>query len=839
MSSISTTRPKSRSRSPKGPRGTNQRSKSLDLDDLLSEVDKNLFNGGGGRSGGGGGGKVGGESAHDEIQERLRKFGESRSRSGSEDSTSFDMIGKGSRHGRPLGKSSHHSTTSKTNTANDEIQERLRQFNESRHKKKNQSSSQHSNAVAQPELSTSATTTTTAPPSAPALRRRVKGTPTRSTSLGSTSSMSTSSSVQDGGTASSSAAPDPPRRRIKKSTPTRSTSLGSTASTSSAQDEIQERLRLFNESRSNRRKEGTNMQSQHSTALESTMETDDEDDSSISSFGHESVDGISPVQQQEKKKVPPPSSSSSSVPKTITDATNPMSSSSSSGSRNKPKKEGIQDKESSTASSSSSKKKKDPVSTTTKKNNSSSSRQQQQEEEDHDQMPKKEESTTSNKMKGRTTAVNDSKERPSEPPAVKREVEEKQRNSVDMDSSLNIPTMEDVLDRIKNKEQLSAEEQQQMLDQLNTAQSAVENQYHSLLNDRKQKLLDQKRQSNATNGDDEDDDEEKVEYVPKLSTLLAMGDDGDDDAAAKLQAHLDMIQQQKWNVEVNKKWHYKEVSFDGEYTCDNVDLYQVDIDNNDDLIKESVELFQCNPQKYIAMYYPNNTDGESKIPLTYVLRQGTMCWKPKNVKKNDTDGSHRLLLHSFKRLIPFPNNVLPQRYRDKYTDNMTYKKKVLHDNNKRKPILPGRGMYVGDELNLSFKLPTGYEPNDISQGYVQNCWLLSAIACLADYDWTISRLFRKTTNLSNADTIPGEKPTMYTVTLFDVKTWSEVDYEIDERLPIRKDKANYLLGAKPSIQNQTLWVCYLEKAVSIHCGGYDKLEGKTGRMQGLSINLLN
>jgi hypothetical protein len=47
---------------------------------------------------------------------------------------------------------------------------------------------------------------------------------------------------------------------------------------------------------------------------------------------------------------------------------------------------------------------------------------------------------------------------------------------------------------------------------------------------------------------------------------------------------------------------------------------------------------------------------------------------------------------------------------------------------------PGRGMGIGDDANM--RLIGDYaEPNDVFQGaVVGDCWLLSAIACLADYD---------------------------------------------------------------------------------------------------------
>ena len=70
---------------------------------------------------------------------------------------------------------------------------------------------------------------------------------------------------------------------------------------------------------------------------------------------------------------------------------------------------------------------------------------------------------------------------------------------------------------------------------------------------------------------------------------------------------------------------------------------------------------------------------------------------------------------------------------------------------------------------------------------------------------------------------------MYTVTLWDLSSWKEVDIKIDERLCAAPEGSGQLqlLASKPS-EDGELWVCYLEKALAIHCGGWDKLEGKGG-----------
>jgi len=240
-------------------------------------------------------------------------------------------------------------------------------------------------------------------------------------------------------------------------------------------------------------------------------------------------------------------------------------------------------------------------------------------------------------------------------------------------------------------------------------------------------------------------------------------------------------------------------------------------------LSKGLSKFQANPEKYVALAYKSDMKDWPVNQQQYVLvhRKGTVGWKPKGVSPKGWMTVH---VNEYERLIPFKDDVLPKEFRDKYTDDMTFQGKKLHSA-KNKPIMPGRGMGYGDSPSL--KIIGDVDPSDIFQGSVGDCWLLSGISSVAEFDGAIKRLFRKTQNL---DQMPwdGNKasPTgnMYTVTLWDLRTWKEVDIVVDERLPAHYNGSGNLLAGKPSGDGE-LWACYLEKAVAIHCGGWDKIVG--------------
>jgi len=133
----------------------------------------------------------------------------------------------------------------------------------------------------------------------------------------------------------------------------------------------------------------------------------------------------------------------------------------------------------------------------------------------------------------------------------------------------------------------------------------------------------------------------------------------------------------------------------------------------------------------------------------------------------------------YQHLPSLPDNVIPEDERDPYTWNMTIRYGRLLHIGDNKPLLPGRGMGVAD--TPSIKIIGDIDPSDISQGMVGDCWLLSAISAIAEFDGAIKRLFRKTVDI---DLMPYEdgRVNHYIISLYDLETWKEVDIVIDESL---------------------------------------------------------
>jgi calpain-15 len=103
------------------------------------------------------------------------------------------------------------------------------------------------------------------------------------------------------------------------------------------------------------------------------------------------------------------------------------------------------------------------------------------------------------------------------------------------------------------------------------------------------------------------------------------------------------------------------------------------------------------------------------------------------------------------------------------------------------------------------------EPSDIAQGALGDCWLLSAIATLAEKKGMIERIFKEKTH-----SVWGK----YTLRFYraDLKCFRNV--VIDDFIPTKNGEPIF---TKPN--GNEMWVLLLEKAFAKLVGGYGKLEG--------------
>jgi len=251
----------------------------------------------------------------------------------------------------------------------------------------------------------------------------------------------------------------------------------------------------------------------------------------------------------------------------------------------------------------------------------------------------------------------------------------------------------------------------------------------------------------------------------------------------------------------SSKWSFGEINYDGSYSYHIVPNFE----KVEGSVAAGLEALKANPSVYDGLYYQSNVTSwpESQQSYTLVRRTGSGF----TVRGQNGDG-FTWVEAKYMALAP-DVSVTP----DAFTDSMSF-----HGESLGEPVCPGRGSGCADVPSL--KIIGEVDPSDIAQGSVGDCWLLSAISALAEFDGTMARLFRKTPELGS---MPHDGENRYIVTLWDLGSWSEVDIEIDERLCSRPDNKG-LFGCTPSVDGE-LWVPYLEKAIAAHCGGWDKIDG--------------
>lgn len=114
-----------------------------------------------------------------------------------------------------------------------------------------------------------------------------------------------------------------------------------------------------------------------------------------------------------------------------------------------------------------------------------------------------------------------------------------------------------------------------------------------------------------------------------------------------------------------------------------------------------------------------------------------------------------------------------------------------------------------DEMKPGCILFSNVSPNDLQQGGLGDCWLLSAMAAIAEYPDFVESIIQES----------GDGT--YTVKLYSFASEKFETIEIDGCFPSENDDFAYV---SPSKQNE-IWPCVLEKAFAKSAGGYKQLDG--------------
>eukprot|EP00937_MAST-01D_sp_MAST-1D-sp2_P002116 g2116.t1 len=135
-------------------------------------------------------------------------------------------------------------------------------------------------------------------------------------------------------------------------------------------------------------------------------------------------------------------------------------------------------------------------------------------------------------------------------------------------------------------------------------------------------------------------------------------------------------------------------------------------------------------------------------------------------------------------------------------------------------VIPWR--HAGDLPHVDEKKPMvlfheGIEADDICQGELGDCWLLSALACVAEKHPELIK--------SCFVTREADKCGCYAVRLFDMRSTSWRTFWIDDRVPVHADGTP--LFASPN--GNEMWVLLFEKAYAKMVGSYSGLVGGHAR----------
>lgn len=124
---------------------------------------------------------------------------------------------------------------------------------------------------------------------------------------------------------------------------------------------------------------------------------------------------------------------------------------------------------------------------------------------------------------------------------------------------------------------------------------------------------------------------------------------------------------------------------------------------------------------------------------------------------------------------------------------------------------PGRGEGLGDDVHL--KLFSTVAPTDLDQGSLGDCWLISAIAVVAEYPDAIQSIIQPASLA-----LDGQ----YTVTLYSHESKAPKEIVIDDRLPTTTEDSCAMVQMS---HDGEIWPCILEKAFAVLAGSYQNLDG--------------
>mmetsp|Transcript_3726 Transcript_3726/g.9609 ORF Transcript_3726/g.9609 Transcript_3726/m.9609 type:complete len:626 (-) Transcript_3726:135-2012(-) len=151
----------------------------------------------------------------------------------------------------------------------------------------------------------------------------------------------------------------------------------------------------------------------------------------------------------------------------------------------------------------------------------------------------------------------------------------------------------------------------------------------------------------------------------------------------------------------------------------------------------------------------------------------------------------------------------PDLYKDPYFPHNAFS--IGPDLTKEARWIPGRRLREG-----KWDLFDGIKPTDLLQGSIGNCWLVAAMAVLAEYPQEVRAMF--TRNGHRKRGVPGDG--MYVIRLYDHATSRFVDLTVDEYIPYLPEEGHCCF-AQPN--GNILWVLILEKAMAKLFGSYSKL----------------